>query len=97
MNFDIEFNYEDLLRILVGNIILKKYDITFDSDRKIVGFYDKNKKSGSSKFFYVLLIIVILIGAFIYLISFIKKNKGRIIKKKTALELEDDGFFTSIK
>ena len=120
LNFDIEFNYEDLwfeyrdklylmvvfpettdtedlLRILVGNIILKKYDITFDSDRKIVGFYDKNKKSGSSKFFYVLLIIVILIGAFIYLISFIKKNKGRIIKKKTALELEDDGFFTSIK
>lgn len=120
LNFDIEFNYEDLwfeygnklylmvvfpestdiedlLRILVGNIIFKKYDITFDSDRRIVGFYDKNKKSGSSKFFFVLLIIFILIGAFIYLISFIKQNKGRIIKKKTALELEDDGFFTSIK
>ena len=95
--FPESFDTDDLLRFLIGNIIFKKYDISFDSDRKIVGFYDKSKNSTSSKFFYVLLILVILIGAFLYLISFIKKYKPRLIKKKTALELEDDGFFTNMK
>ena len=95
--FPESYDTDDFLRFLIGNIIFKKYDISFDSDRKIVGFYDKSKNSTSSKFFYVLLIVVILIGAFLYLISFIKKYKPRLIKKKTALELEDDGFFTNMK
>ena len=95
--FPVSYDTDDLMRMLIGNIIFKKYDISFDSDRKIVLFYDKNKKSGNGKLLYVLLITVILIVALFYLISYIKKNKSRIIKKKTAKELEDDGFFTMIK
>ena len=88
---------EFYLSFLMGNIMFKKYDVTFDADRNIVGFYDKNKKYGNSNKFLYLLFFAILIGAFLYFISVIKKYRKRMVKKKLAHELEEEGFFSSLK
>ena len=88
---------EFYLSFLMGNIMFKKYDVTFDADRNIVGFYDKNKKYGNSNKFLYLLFFAILIGAFLYFISLIKKYRKRLVKKKLAHELEEEGFFSSLK
>ena len=89
--------FEHYMRFLFGNLFFKKYDVSFDADRKIVGFYDKNKKTNDKHFYWILLFFVILIGIFVYLIFLIKKYKKRFIKKKSAHELEEDGFFQIIK
>lgn len=95
--FPISDELEFYLRFLIGNLFFKKYDVSFDADRKIVGFYDKNKKYHDNHFYWFLLFFAILIGIFLYLISVIKKYKKRFIKKKSAHELEEEGFFQIMK
>ncbi len=85
-----------LLQFLIGNLFLKKYDVTFDSDRKIIGFYDKNKKNENRTLWFVLL-FMILIVLFLYLLFLIKKYKKRFIKKINAHELINEPNFIPLK
>ena len=85
-----------LFQFLIGNLFLKKYDITFDSDRKIIGFYEKNKKYENRTFWFFLLFLI-LIGLFLYLLFLIKQYKKRFIKKINAHELMDDQNFYPLK
>ena len=67
----------------------KKYQLIFNQDNKVIGFYDYKKVIPSNVFFYLriilILILVIIIG---YLFYYIIKNKFMKKKKNKAQELD---------
>ena len=84
----------------LGESFFAKYQFTFDLDKKIVGFYNKNfkneysnepqKSSGSMTTLYVIILIVIVSVLVVVAYYFGKKfNESR---KKRANELNDDDF-----
>ena len=96
---DLFYNYKGFNYFLVvfgydnswvfGQILLKKYYLSFNSDSKMVKFYFKNDDKNNFNFLLFLcvifgLIIICLLG---YLIYFKKLN---LKKKKRANELEDE-------
>ena len=80
---------------IFGKLFMKKYQLFFDLDRKIIGIYKNNNKKGekNKKFNIIIYIIVIiflvlvsigLVFVIVYLITKQRKNK--------AYELKDDNF-----
>ena len=73
----------------LGKPFFKKYQLIFNQDNKVIGFYDYKKVIPSNVFFYLriilILILVIIIG---YLFYYIIKNKFMKKKKNKAQELD---------
>ena len=83
---------------ILGKSFMKKYQLVFDLERKIIGLYKKNtnkenyvKNQKINKFvIYIILLIIfscICIGLLVYLIYIIKKPR-----RNRACELNDDNF-----
>ena len=83
---------------ILGKPFMKKYQLIYDLDRKIIGIYkdnDGNKKNNgdnNKKIFiiYIILLcilILIVIGLILFIIFLVKKPR-----KNKAFELEDDNF-----
>ena len=86
---NIDNNYQTWI---LGKPFMKKYQLIYDLDRKIIGLYKDNKNhtnnSNGIKIFYIILIIIlvlIIIGLIIYIIYFTTKKRRR-----KAYELDDD-------
>ena len=85
----------------LGRIFLKKYQIIFDDDNGLIGFYKSNyikkeeQKEGISNFLKIGFLIII--SAFFIFLSFIiyKKVNVMVKRKKLANELEDDFMYVS--
>ena len=90
--FDENIDNKDTTWIL-GKIFMKKYQLTFDLDRKIICLYKENtyneyykKKSGI--LFYIILLIILLfviLGLITYIVYITTKQR-----RKKAFELNDD-------
>ena len=95
--FLVIFSEEVKQEWILGKIFFKKYTIIFNSDEKIVGFYNnfknrKNKNINKSKTFkislswiLVIVLIFLLLLSIIYLVYYIKYKE----RKKRVNELED--------
>ena len=80
---------------MFGRMFLKKYDMSFDSDRKIMGIYNKKKKKNNNDGKLLIIIaFLVLIVIFVFLIRYIVKSYKYRIAKKTAHELTEDGFYS---
>ena len=78
---------------IFGKLFMKKYQLFFDLDKKIIGLYrNKNNKGESKKKFniiYIFLIILVLIViGLVVAIVYLVKNK----RKSRANELTDENF-----
>lgn len=83
------------LYFMFGRMFLKKYDMSFDSDRKIMGIYNKKKKKNNNDGKLLIIIaFLVLIVIFVFLIRYIVKSYKYRIAKKTAHELTEDGFYS---
>ena len=76
---------------ILGKPFMKKYQLIYDLDRKIIGLYkdEHSNNTNKMKIFYILILIfliLIIIGLIIYIIFFITKRR-----RKKAYELDDDG------
>jgi hypothetical protein len=82
---------------ILGKIFMKKYQLVFDLEKKIIGLYkniiisDDNNNENSKGFIIILVLliiaVIIIIGLVIYIVYYLKKNR-----KKRASELLDDNF-----
>ena len=87
-------------RFSIGQILLKKYLITFNYDTKLIGFYDKNiklerKEDKSIKKYYehdgkVITIFIIAFVVFLVIGFILGKKIYETTRKKKANELYDD-------
>ena len=89
--FDIQKESKDTYWIL-GNPFMKKYQLVYDLDRKIIGLYKdniiNNKRNSSFNIyiFMVIILILVIIGLTIY-IYYLKKPR-----KNKAFELDDENY-----
>ncbi len=90
--FDEDVDAKDPTWIL-GKPFMKKYELVYDLDRKIIGLYKEGKinseaKSGVNILFVILVVILIIvvIGLIYFIIYYLRKPKRK------AYELDDDNF-----
>ena len=81
-------------RIIIGDILFKKYLIVFNQDDKTIGVYSGNNKPISKNKSYILYIVIgigfiVCLIAIIFLIKYIMKLKKKWNKKR-AQEFQDD-------
>ena len=75
----------------LGKPFFKKYQLIFNQDNKVIGFYDYKKVIPSNNIFYFkLTVIIILILVVIYLIYYIMKKRFLTKKKNKAQELDNN-------
>ena len=92
--FDENVDNKDMIWIL-GKPFMKKYQLVYDLDRKIIGIYkdkiiDNNINKNNNLIIYIVLLIIlilVIIGLAIYLIYIVTKNR-----RKKAYELNDDNY-----
>ena len=79
---------------ILGKPFMKKYELVYDLDRKIIGLYKDKKDSGKNgkfKFniyiFMLIILVLVVIGLGVYIIYYLKKPR-----KSRAFELDDDNF-----
>ena len=80
---------------ILGKTFMKKYQLVFDLERKIIGLYkddkvNNNKKENNKTFKYIIILIILSIAFIIllaYLIYYIKKPR-----RNRACELNDDNY-----
>ena len=79
---------------ILGKPFMKKYELVYDLDRKIIGLYKDGKDEGGNKggvnvFFVIVVIIlaIIVIGLVIFIVNYLRKPR-----KSKAFELDDDNF-----
>ena len=85
---------------ILGKPFMKKYELVYDLDRKIIGLYKdgpgiSDKKNKVNVLFVILIIILslVVIGLIYFIINYLKKPK-----KSRAFELNDENFeYTSSK
>ena len=85
-------------RFSIGQILIRKYLLTFNYDTKMVGFYDKNIKieeNKKQKIYYkidgkVIVLLVIAFMAFLIIGFYLGKKIYETTRKKKANELIDD-------
>ena len=82
-------NNENVKYWIMGEKFLRKYQLIFDLDKKIIGFYKQQENKSSSYLILILLVffILITISLSIYIFFCIKKPR-----KIRANELEDDNY-----
>ena len=90
--FDEDVDEKDPTWIL-GKPFMKKYELVYDLDRKIIGLYKEGKinsqgKNGVNVIFIILLVILIIvvIGLVYFIINYLRKPKRK------AYELNDENF-----
>ena len=84
-----------IINIFSGRLFLYKYQLIFNEDNKLIGFYTGKKENNISKMniaFKICLIIFIFLFCLFLFFVFYKKIKIILLKnsKKNALELEED-------
>ena len=91
--FDEDIDAKDPTWIF-GKPFMKKYELVYDLDRKIIGLYKEGKEVGEEKgkvnIFIVIVVIIlaiVVIGLIIFIINYLKKPR-----KSRAFELNDDNF-----
>jgi len=78
---------------ILGKPFMKKYQLVYDLDRKIIGLYkdiNNNEKNENKNIFYIVLLtvlVVIIIALIVYIIYYNRKPR-----KSRAFELDDDNF-----
>ena len=73
---------------IFGEIFFKKYQMTFEQDKKLIGFYvGRNNFSTSNTYFIIIFILILLIIGLIYIIYNLIINRPR---RKKANELNED-------
>ena len=88
--FSIVFiNNEEIKYWIMGEKFLRKYQLIFDLDKKIIGFYTHSKESSSFYIIIILLVIFIVITMLLLLYIFFRLKKPRKIR---ANELLDDNY-----
>jgi len=100
--FLIYFNDKNTFsRYTIGQILLKKYLLTFNYDTKYIGFYNKNipinsteTESGSNKGYglFLYFVVIILFIVFLALGFLLGKKIYENTRKKRANELLDDDY-----
>ena len=84
-------NSQDDSTWILGKPFMKKYQLVFELDKKIIGLYKENNDSNNKGFnIYLLLLIIallVVIGLIIFIVYYLKK-----MRKKRACELTDDNF-----
>ena len=90
--FDEDVDSKDSTWIL-GKPFMKKYELVYDLDRKIIGLYKEGKinseeKNGVNIFLIILVVILIIvvIGLIYFIIYYLRKPKRRVN------ELNDENF-----
>ena len=79
---------------IFGKPFMKKYELVYDLDRKIIGLYKEGNESPSEKskvnvvFIILLIILVLAVAGLSYFIFFYLKKT----RKSRAFELNDDNF-----
>ena len=80
---------------ILGEVFFKKYQLIFEQDKKIIGFYykikDKNNFLNFNKILNIILIVVILIFIVIFIYKYLKNNK----RKFHANELKENFEYVS--
>ena len=81
---------------IFGNIFLRKYNITFNMDKKIISWYSKynnniNKKN--RRINYYIIIIVFLFIFIVFLIFVILKMYNKLPRRKRIYELKDNNYY----
>ena len=79
----------------IGRLFLYKYQLIFNEDNNLIGFYTGKKEKNiikNTNFFQIVLFIIISLFCLFLLFIFYKKIKIMLLKndKKKAKELEDD-------
>ena len=79
---------------IMGKPFMKKYELVFDLDRKIIGCYkdgaDDSGNAGKINILFVVLVVIlgiVVIGLVIFIVNYLKKPR-----KSKAFELDDDNF-----
>ena len=78
---------------ILGKPFMKKFQLVYDLDRKIIGMYKENNNNVENSNKYIIYIValsilgIIVVGLVIYIIFIIKKPR-----KNKAFELDDDNF-----
>ena len=78
---------------ILGKPFMKKYQLVFDLDRKIIGLYTKNNNNNDNNngfniyLFLLIIAVLIVIGLVIFIVYYFQKTR-----KKRACELLDDNF-----
>ena len=97
------FNIKDSFseRFTIGQILIKKYLLTFNYDTKLIGFYDKSKNiekksgeenndNGNSSVWKTVVILIVSFIVFIAVGFLLGKKIYETSRKKKANELIDD-------
>jgi hypothetical protein len=86
-NYDEEYN-----NVILGSPFYKKYDVTFDMNRKLVGIYktESNKKNSTS--FVKIFIVLILIGIILYLLYYAFYVKKISLKRYNLKNILNDDY-----
>ena len=74
-----------------GTPFLKKYELTFDQDKKTINFYVNNNNNNNKKFNYLWLIIIILLIIIVILIYVLKKKIFLKLKGKKNKDIDFEG------
>jgi len=95
--FGNNMNSQDDSTWILGKPFMKKYQLVFELDKKIIGLYKENNNSNNSNYsnnkgfnIYLLLLIIallVVIGLIIFIVYYLIKKR-----KKRACELTDDNF-----
>ena len=87
-------NNEYIPTWIMGKPFMKKYELVFDLDRKIIGCYkdgaDDSGNAGKINILFVVLVVIlgiVVIGLVIFIVNYLKKPR-----KSKAFELDDDNF-----
>ena len=78
----------------LGQIFLKKYQLIYNYDKKIIGLYTQKKNMEFPLYFINYIIYLILIIIIIILTVFLIKNRKKVFRKIRANELEDTYDYT---
>ena len=80
---------------ILGEVFFKKYQLIFEQDKKIIGFYykikDKNNFFNFNKILNIILIVIILIFIVIFIYNYLNNNK----RKFHANELDENFEYVS--
>ena len=80
-------DYRSLIYWILGEPFLRKFQIVFDQDKKLIGIYKPSKGSGGLGYWWILIVASVIIACLLaYIVIFVLKKP----RKKRALELDDD-------
>ncbi len=85
----IYFSYDQIYEWILGEPFFWKFETVFDTDKAIIGFYNKIKNETNFNFIYIIIIIILCVLV-IVLSILLYVNISNKQRKKRAYELDDD-------